>query len=240
MKWRSNPQALKGPATRHRMVLFLLLLSIAGHVARWYFRAAAVAPLSSFGTHHTPGRHVVLTPHHTHTTPTPVVNDGSAAARERFYLPLRRTQLMVVLETEVWRRGFPNITYGGYDGPWLEDAYYAHWKLRGPPIRSERTYLPIYWTACHHFCTLDEVRVLNAYVAGLDRAQSYYTVITLDHAFQHPALGVEIPADLDLLVFTAGSCAVGGRVKNIVVPLLKDIPTSSLVSGMGGAVVQKV
>jgi hypothetical protein len=54
---------------------------------------------------------------------------------------------------------------------------------------------------------------------------AYYTVLQLDTGFH--GVPLEIPEDLDLLIFTAGGISRAPRVQNIAVPLLK-------VPGVGG------
>lgn len=152
-----------------------------------------------------------------------VVEDGSAIASEPFYFVMRKYQLEVLLKTQRWRPDF-TVTYAGYEGPWLEDAYFDYWMEHGPSLGSKRTYLPVLWTACYLNCTKAEKNALSEYVRTIDKKKTYYTVITLDKAFRHHAQTIAINHDLDILVFAAGSCAKGERVRNVVLPLLKDAP----------------
>ena len=90
----------------------------------------------------------------------------------------------------------PPHTNTGYSGPWVEQAYYAHWVARGCPS-GPRTYLPVFWTDVQ-VTAPQMMQRLERWLQGLP-AGDYYTVI------QHGGgPGVTIPPHLRLRTFCAG------------------------------------
>ena len=119
----------------------------------------------------------------------------------------------------------PSHTNTGYSGPWVENAYYAHWLSAGAPA-DDRVYLPVFWTDVQ-VTAPQMLGGLAAFLEGLP-AGEYYTVI--QHA-RGP--GVAIPRHVRLKTFCAGwRCDADCHV----IPLLKrelalgrvarDIPVS--------------
>jgi hypothetical protein len=136
-------------------------------------------------------------------------------------------QLRILYQTQQWR-DLPDVPYAGYVGPWLEDSYYVHW-LRQDPIAKQSTnvYLPVFWTKCHKHCTADMKSALQHYIDGLDRSFTYYTVVAIGKGLSHHALKIQMPADLNIIVYSAGGCSRGDSLRNVIVPLVKDVPPKS-------------
>ena len=125
--------------------------------------------------------------------------------------------------TTSWR-GFEDICYSGYCGPWIEEYYLKHFeKTYGEGGFGRRIFLPIGWTNCHLKCSDTQREELQAFVNGLDRSLSYFSVVQIARGLHHHELNITVPDDLDVLFFSAGGRTQCGRCKNIDIPLLKTV-----------------
>ena len=134
-------------------------------------------------------------------------------------------QAHLIRETESLRP--KTHTYAGYSGPWLENYFFqsflADWQLTQRPLR--RIYVPVAWTDCLHQGVLQED--LQRILDGLYTNVSYFSVSQVDLAFGHPDLRLEVPANVDFLLFSAGGPVPGNApkpslLKVVPVPLLKE------------------
>ena len=112
-------------------------------------------------------------------------------------------------------------SYAGYSGPWLENYFMKEWSRREGTLA--RIYVPIAWTDCLLKGSLrDQVqKVLDS----LDTAFTYFSVCQLDLAFDHPQLRLEVPQDVDFVLYSAGGASsvnARGLWKVVPVPLLKE------------------
>ena len=139
-------------------------------------------------------------------------------------------QAQLILATESLRPA--QHTYAGYSGPWLENQFFQSfintWQVTRTPLR--RIYVPIAWTDCLHKGSLRED--VQDTLDGLNPIFDYFSVSQLDLAFGHPDLRLELPADLDFILYSAGGPPPGIAHRNsllrvIPVPLLKEelVPT---------------
>lgn len=118
-------------------------------------------------------------------------------------------------------RGFEDICYAGYCGPWIEEYfmdYFFKYKLT-----FERMYLPISWTNCHLKCSKDQLDSLRNYIMTLDLSLKYFTVLQIDDGLHHHALNLILPENLDLIVFCAGGLTKGPQISNVHIPLMKKV-----------------
>lgn len=107
--------------------------------------------------------------------------------------------------------------WAGYEGPWVENAFFSEWELRKPQV--SRIYLPVAWTDCFHKDTLrgDMQQILNE----LDPAFKYFTVLQIDLGFNHHGLKLKVPPGIDILLFSAGGDSPPHKA--IPIPLLKNM-----------------
>lgn len=117
-------------------------------------------------------------------------------------------------------RGFQNICYAGYCGPWIEEYFMEYFFTVKTHV--DRLYLPISWTNCHMKCSKDDLNKLRIYMSSLDTSKKYFTVLQIDWGLHHPSLNISLDNDLDLIIFSAGGISHGYKIKNIPIPLLKE------------------
>lgn len=134
-----------------------------------------------------------------------------------------QAQIDVFDQTKSWR-GFEDICYSGYCGPWLEEFYMKHYEDSfGESGHGGRIFLPIGWTNCHLKCSDSQRKELQSYVDSLDRSLPYFTVVQIARGLGHHELNITIPDDLDLLLFSAGGRTNCGKCRNVDIPLLKTV-----------------
>ena len=136
-----------------------------------------------------------------------------------------RRQQQIIEETKPFR-GFENICYAGYCGPWIEEFFMEYFLSK--KVHIDRLYLPISWTNCHLKCSADNLDNLRGYMRSLDVSKKYFTVLQIDRGLHHPALNITLGQDLDLVIFSAGGITRGEKVKNIPIPLLKEVLSPTL------------
>lgn len=143
-----------------------------------------------------------------------------ASSMYRRQIDLISLQKKIIEETKQFR-DLEDICYAGYCGPWVEEYFMDFFFSK--VMHVGRLYLPISWTNCHLKCSNDELEKLRDYVKDLDRSRQYFTVLQIDKGLQHPSLNILVDNDLDLMIFSAGGITRGDKIRNIHIPLLKDI-----------------
>lgn len=123
--------------------------------------------------------------------------------------------------TRIWRY-LENINYAGFCGPWFEEYFMQFYLENLKSVVSQRLFLTISWTNCHLRCNAKQKEMLQLFINSLDRRKKYFSVVQIARGLQHEKLGLTIPEDLDLLLFSAGGFTIGKKVRNVAIPLLKS------------------
>ena len=129
-------------------------------------------------------------------------------------------QQQITKDSEFFR-GFEDICYAGYCGPWIEEAFMEH--FFSSKVTYDRLYLPISWTNCHLKCSKEQLIDLQEFLRNLDITQKYFTVLQIDKGLHHDALNLRLPIKIDLKIFCAGGLTHGPKVTNVHIPLLKKV-----------------
>jgi len=132
-------------------------------------------------------------------------------------------QARIIQETSVFRpEGHVNRGHGGH---WIEQAFFNHWTLScgtSSHISTPLIYLPVFWTDVYAHDVSREA--LESYVAGLSREHRYFTVLQNAHG-----LMVDVPPDLQIVAFSAGTDKLPSNIHVIPIPLLKEeLPLNTL------------
>lgn len=128
-------------------------------------------------------------------------------------------QERIINETRDFR-GLEVVCYKGYCGPWIEEYFMDYFFSN--KIQLKRIYVPISWTNCHLTCSQTQLTNLRQYMLDLNTTHKYFTILQIDKGFQHPILNIQLPEELDIMIFCSGGSTRGAQVINIPIPLLKE------------------
>ncbi len=130
-----------------------------------------------------------------------------------WYMTGNSVQDDILDDTFVFR--CPPHSNSGYDGPWVENTFYDYW-ISKRRSQEGMIYLPIFWTdVCVQFP--DIYKTIEIFLKTLDPSLRYFTVIQNSNGFD----ALEIPEDLSLTLFVAGTNAYPTKYTLYPIPLLK-------------------
>ena len=120
----------------------------------------------------------------------------------------------LVSQTASLRPGWHS--YAGYNGPWLENAFFKEWSKLKP--RLTRVYIPVAWTDCMHTNRLKAA--MQEVLTNLKPQFKYFTVLQADLGFNHDQLSLTVPSNIDFILFSSGGDSP--PLNTVPVPLLKE------------------